>query len=44
MKETLRPFSGGPDQTPFWVCLAGVTHPDPEYRISRKEARVTVVE
>jgi len=44
LKETLRPFSGGSDQTPFWVCLAGVTHPDPEYRISRKEARVTVVE
>lgn len=44
MKESLRLFSGGSEQTPFWVSLAGVTHPDPEYRITRTNSRVTVVE
>ena len=44
MKESLRLFSGGSEQTPFWIRLAGVTHPDPEYRISRANSQVTVVE
>lgn len=42
MNEKVRPFSG--DISELKVTLAGITYPDPKYRIERKPSDVTVVE
>lgn len=44
MKETVRVFSSYEGQTPFFVRMAGVTHPDADYRMQRVLSKVVVLE
>lgn len=44
MNEDLRFFGATKGKTPFYVTLAGVTHPDPNYHITRSSSRVAVME
>ena len=44
MNEYLKPFTNLDKKMPLYVKLAGITYPDPTYRISRTDSKIAVVE
>lgn len=44
MNEFLKSFAYTDEETPLYIQLAGITYPDPTYRITRNASEVSVIE